>query len=222
MDNPSHVLFVDIWMPITDKYYLDTKGGRTTAHNREIVANYESNYREDLLRAVEYMIKTHDSIKNLSFVRNEELTPNVLTRILEAMPTVEYVSLIHCQQFNYETIHSLDVSDSVPELYLECSIPHNFNEGSLRNANWVALLWIYLQRYRSRMTGEPLEREEDTDSEAEAYGNAIASDAPPRPWQEQNHTIRVGSSAESLLGNQMKKNHRFLGDFAELLIGKRG
>ena len=83
MDSPSHVLFVDIWMPTTAKYYLETKDGRTTTHDREIVARYESNYREDLLHAIGYMIKTHCSIKNLSFVRNEELTPNVLNRFLK-------------------------------------------------------------------------------------------------------------------------------------------
>lgn len=38
MDNVSHVLFVDILMPTTDKHYLDTKDGWTTTHNREIVA----------------------------------------------------------------------------------------------------------------------------------------------------------------------------------------
>ena len=66
---------------------------------------------------------------------------------------------------------------------------------------------------------EPLEQEEDTDSEAEAYGNPTASNEPLRPWQEQNYTIGVGSSAESLLGNQMKTNPRFLRDIAKLLIG---
>ena len=209
-------------MPITDKYYLETKDGRTTTHNRELIAQYESNYREDLLRAVQHMIKTHASIKNLSFVRNEELTPNVLNRILEAMPTVDYVSLIHCQQFNYETLYSHDVSDSVPDLYLECSIPHNFNEGPLQGANWIALLWVYLQRYRALMTGETLERDEDTDSEAEAYGITTASNAPIRPSQDQNHIVGVGPSAGSLHGNQLKNSPRLLRDFSEQLIGKRG
>ena len=208
-------------MPTTDKYYLETKDGRTTTHNREIVANYESNYREDLLRAIQFMITTHDSIKDLSFVRNEEVTPNVLNRILEAMPTVEYVSLIHCQQFNYETIYSHDVSDSVPDLYLECSIPHNFTEGPLRNANWISLLWVYLQRYRARMTGETLERDEDTDSEAEAYGIPTISNPSIRPPQDQNHIVGVGPSAGSLLGNQMKNDPRLLRDFSRQLIGKR-
>ena len=136
------------------------------------------------------------------------------------MPTVEYVSLIHCQQFSYETIYSHDVSDSVPDLYLECSIPHNFDDGPLRNANWMALLWVYLQRYRSRMTGETLERECDTDSEAEAYGHFTAPDTPIPPPQDQNHIVGVGPSAGSLLGHQMKNNPRLIRDFSVQLFGK--
>lgn len=166
------------------------------------------------------MVRTPESVKNLSFVRNDELTPNGLNRILEAMPTVEYLSLIHCQQFNYETIHYLDVSESVPELYLECSIPHNFSVGPLHGANSVALLWVYVQRYRSRTTGDSLEQDEDTDSDAEAYGNPTASDAPIGPPQDQNHIVGVGSSVESLLGDQMKNNSRFRRDISELLLGK--
>ena len=166
------------------------------------------------------MVRTHESVKNFSFMRNDELTPNVLNWILEAMPTVEYLSLIHCQQFNYETIHSFDVSDSVPELYLECSIPHNFSVGPLRGANYVALLWVYLQRYRSRMTGETLERYCDTNSEAEAYGHFTAPDTPIPPPQDQNHIVGVGPSAGSLLGHQMKNNPRLLRDFSVQLFGK--
>ena len=94
------------------------------------------------------------------------------------MPTVKHVSLLHCQQFNYETVYTHDVSHPVPDLYLKCSTPHNINDGPLRNANWTALLWVYLQRYRSRMTGETLERDEDTDSDAEPYGNPTAFNAP--------------------------------------------
>ncbi len=221
MDSPSHVLFVDILMPTTDKYYLESKDGRTTTHNRDIVAKYEHNYRNELLRLFGSLIRTHKSIRNLSFMQNDELTPNALNRILEAMPTVEYVSLIHCNQFNYETMYCLDVSESAPELYLECSIPHNFNSGPLYNASWTALLWVYLQRYRSRMTGETLERDEDTDEEHEAQGISTTSVAPPRPWDELNHIIGIGSSGESLLANQMRTNPNFLRHFSWMLLRSR-
>ena len=134
------------------------------------------------------------------------------------MPSVEYVSLIRCHQFNYETIHSFGVLNSAPDLYVECSIPHNCRSGPLYNGNSIALLWVYVQRYRSLMTGETLEREEDTDSEYEAYGIPATSDAPTRPWDEQNHTIGIGSSVEFLLANQMRNNHDFLRDISRLLI----
>ena len=51
------VLFVDILLPMTDKYCLDTGDGHTTTHKREIVANYESIYRQELLRVIGYMNK---------------------------------------------------------------------------------------------------------------------------------------------------------------------
>ena len=71
------------------------------------------------------------------------------------------------------------------------------------------------------MTGEPLEQEEDPDSEAEAYGSLpTASEAPIRPPQEQNHIVGVGSSVGSLLGHQMKNNPCFVRDLSEMLIGK--
>ena len=119
-----------------------------------------------------------------------------------------------------ETVYTHDVSDSVPDLYLECSIPHNFNDGPLRNANWTALLWVYLQRHRALMTGETLERDEDTDSDAEPYGNSTTINAPIRPPQDQIHIVGVGPSTGSLLSNQMKNNPRLLRDFAELLLGR--
>lgn len=125
MDSPSHVLFVDILMPTIDKYYLESKDGRITTHNRDNVANYECKYRKELLSFIGSMVRIYNSIKNLSFIQNDELTPNVLKRILEAMPTVEYVSLIRCHQFNYETIYSLNISNSAPKLYLQYQIPHN-------------------------------------------------------------------------------------------------
>lgn len=203
MDSPSHVVFVDIMMPTADKYYLDSKAGRTTTHHRDIVAKYESDYRKALLLLIGCIARTHDSIKNLSFIDNEELTPNALNHILEAMPSVEHVSLIRCHQFNYETMYCFDVSELAPELYLECLIPYNFASGSLLNANSTSLLWIYPQRYRSRMNGEMLEEEEEPDEESLAYGIPdttlfTTSDAPARPWYEQNHIIGIGSSAESL------------------------
>ena len=222
MTSPSDVLFVDILMPTTDKYYLESKDGRTTTHDRDIVAQYEVNYRKELLRLIGSGVRTHDSIKNLSFIANDELTPNVLNRILEAMPSVDYVSLIRCHQFNYETTYCFDVSVSAPELYLECLKPHNFASGPFLHANSTALLWVYCQIYRSRMTGEALEHDADTDSEYDAYGIAeTPSDAPARPWDEQNHIIGIGSSAESLLANQMRNNPNFLRQFSRMLIGPR-
>ena len=71
------------------------------------------------------------------------------------------------------------------------------------------------------MTGETLERDEDTDSDAEPYGNPTAFNAPIWPPQDQNHNVGVGSSAGSLLGNQMKNNSRLLRDFSEQLLGRR-
>ena len=93
-------------MSTVDKYYFNTKDGRTTTRYRAVVANYEANDRKKLLLFIGLSFRTHVSIKNLSFMDNEELTPNVLNRSLEAIPSVRHVSLIHCRQFNYETISS--------------------------------------------------------------------------------------------------------------------
>ena len=194
MIGPEHVLFVDVKMSTVDKYYLNTKDGWTTTRYRDVVANYESNDRKKLLLFIGLLVRTHVSVKNLSFMENEELTPNVLNRILEAIPSVRHVSLIHCRQFNYETMCSFDVSDLAPTLYLECDIPHNFAAGALFNGNSPALMWLYLQGYRSRMTGEPLEQEEDPDEEyLAAYGTpATPSDTRAEPWYEKNHMIAEG------------------------------
>ena len=275
MISPEHVLFVDVKMSTVDKYYLNTKDGRTTTRDRDVVANYESNDRKKLLLFIGLLVRTYVSIKNLSFMDNEELTPNVLnqileailsvkhvslihcrqfiyetmysfdvlTRILEAMPTVDYVSLIQCRQFSYDTIHCLAVSNSAPELHLECTISHNFAAGTLFNGNSPTQMWVYLQRYRSRMTGEPLEQEEDPDEEyLAAYGTAATlSDTRAEPSYEKlriynivthpqirikttstmNHMIGIESSAESLLANQIKTNPNFLRHCSQILMEMR-
>ena len=115
-------------MPNTNKYYLNSKDGRTTTHDRDIIATYESNYREELLRLIVFIVKRYESVKNLSFMQNDELTPNVLNWILEALPSVQFLSLIRCHQFSYDKIPCFDVSESAPQLCLECSISHNFND----------------------------------------------------------------------------------------------
>lgn len=67
------------------------------------------------------------------------------------------------------------------------------------------------------MTGETLNRDEDIDSEHAAYGISATSNTSTRPWDEQNHIIRIGFSAESLLESQIKNNPNFLRDFHSYL-----
>ena len=221
MIGPEHVLFVDVKLSTVDKYYLNTKDGRTTTRYRDVVANYGSNDHKKVLLFVGLLVRTHVSIKNFSVMDNEELTPNVLNRILEAIPSVKHESLIHCRQFKYEPMCSFDGSDLAPNLYLECDIPHNFTAGTLFNGNSPALMWVYIQRYRSRMTGEPLEQEEDPDDEYLAYEMpATPTDTQAEPWYEKNHMIGIGAAAESLLGSQIKTNPNFLRHCSGILLGR--
>lgn len=61
------------------------------------------------------------------------------------------------------------------------------------------------------MTREDFAQEEKPDDDYLEYGipeiTLVAdSDASTKPWYEKNHIIGIGSSAESLLSNQMKHN----------------
>ena len=81
---------------------------------------------------------------------------NVLNRILEATPSVDPMSLIHPRQSNYEAMYCFDVSGLAPKLYLQCRNLYRFATGCLLNAKSTTLCWVYLEKYRSRMTGEIL------------------------------------------------------------------